>query len=163
MRLWGSDKTLSWVSRVIRARWWCCGKGSQLRYERRLSANQARKRRCERNFPVARVRSVQKWPQHTTDTKLWELSMCTQCLSCLKSKYLWFFSSRGVSRDPGTDNIELAIANSVCSAWRYSLHRWSGGWDVHFRRCLLRIRVRIMRRGLLLMLGFQIHADRCFG
>jgi hypothetical protein len=88
---------------VIRARWWCCGEGSQLRYERRLSPNQARKRRCERNFPVARVGSVREWPQHTTDTKLWELSMCTQCLSCLKSKHLWFFSLRGVSRDPGTD------------------------------------------------------------
>ena len=54
-------------------------------------------------FEVAGVRSVQEWPQHMTDTKLREISMCVQSLSRLKPKYLWFFSSRWVSRDPGTD------------------------------------------------------------
>lgn len=56
-------------------------------------------------FQVAGFRSVQERPQHTVDTKLWEISMCIQSLSCLKSKYPWFFSSRWVSRDTGTDVI----------------------------------------------------------
>jgi hypothetical protein len=35
---------------VIRAQWWSCGEETLLRHERGLSANQARRRRCERNF-----------------------------------------------------------------------------------------------------------------
>ncbi len=35
---------------MIRAQWWSCGEGTLLRYERGLFANQARRRRCERNF-----------------------------------------------------------------------------------------------------------------
>jgi hypothetical protein len=38
-----------------------------------------------------------------TDIKLWKLSIFTQSLNCLKSRYLSFFSSRGVSRHAGTD------------------------------------------------------------
>src|SRR5437667_11037564 len=34
--------------------------------------------------------------------------MCTQSLSCLKSKYLLFFSARQVSRHPGRNVIRLS-------------------------------------------------------
>ena len=50
VRLYSSDKNLLWVSRAIRAWWWCCGKEILLRYERRLSASPAQRRQCECNF-----------------------------------------------------------------------------------------------------------------
>ncbi len=54
-----------------------------------------------------------------TNTKLWELSMFTQSLNCLESRYLLFFSLRGVSRYTGTDvkfkNIDFpAEADFAC-------------------------------------------------
>jgi len=74
-------------------------------YAMKGSSPQTRREDDDANviFQVAGVRSVQEWPQHTTDIIVWEFSMHSLSLSRLKSKYPWFFSSRWVSRDPGTD------------------------------------------------------------
>ncbi len=49
-----------------------------LRYEKEARRKSGGRRRCECNFPVAGLRSVQDWPQHMTDTKLREISMRSQ-------------------------------------------------------------------------------------
>lgn len=64
-------------------------------------------------FQVAGVPSVQEWPQHTTYTEPWEISMCSQSLSCLKSKYSSFFSARWVSRDRGRDVIVETVVKRM--------------------------------------------------
>jgi hypothetical protein len=53
-----------------------------------------------------------------TDTKLWEISMITQSLNCLKSRYLSFFSSRGASRHAGMDVIRAVAAGKKCGGVR---------------------------------------------
>ena len=42
-----------------------------------------------------------RWPQHTTYTELWEISMCAES-ELLEVKVPIVFSARRVSRHPGT-------------------------------------------------------------
>jgi hypothetical protein len=77
--------------------------------------NQAARWRNDRNFQVGRVPRVQEWPLNMTYTKLWENSIYSQSLSGFKSKYLWFFSARRVSRDRGGDVSPTLITRGVGS------------------------------------------------
>jgi hypothetical protein len=56
----------------------------------RLSANQARGRRCERNFMVGGGSECSGVATEHGLYKMYEMLICAQSLTCLKSKYLSF-------------------------------------------------------------------------
>lgn len=83
---------------VWQVRWWCCGEGIQLRHERRLSANQERRRRCDRNFLSGRSSGHSGVAIEYNLYRNMGNIICAQNLNCLKSKYPSVLSARWVSR-----------------------------------------------------------------
>jgi hypothetical protein len=73
-----------------------------------------------------------------TYTKLWEILLCAQSLSCLKLKYPSFFSARWVSRHAGRDVICFHLAPARNRIKRGvgkcgSVHDLSKGYVCSFR------------------------------
>lgn len=74
-----------------------------LRYEDRLSADQAGRRACQRNFHVGGVAGPQKWSQHISQAESRKTRHVCRLFVASKSKYPLFSSSRRVFRLGRTD------------------------------------------------------------